>query len=129
MEQLTVAKTKTLFKLKYSTTIRVWHWLTFLLMIASMVTVLFASTLFEHDGGKPSDKGQEQRTEQQGEEHTFNPSKLDPEAKAACTYSNKIWDAHKIIGFGLCFLLLSRVFINIRLEVNNNQLHFTVKNK
>ncbi len=44
-------------------------------------------------------------------EHKFDPSKLDPEEKAALTYSHKIWDAHKIIGFGLCFLLLSRVFI------------------
>lgn len=113
MEQLTIAECPAFFELKYSTAIRIWHWLTFLFITASMVTVLFASTLFEHDGGKPPDKVQHQ-AEQKGEEHGFDPSKLSPERRAAFTYSHQIWDAHKIIGFALCFLLLSRAFIEVR---------------
>ncbi len=64
MEQVTISKTGIFFKLKYSTAIRRWHWLTFLLMTASMVTVLFASTLFEEEREKSFDKGQEQRMEE-----------------------------------------------------------------
>src|SRR4051794_13027858 len=113
MEQLIISKPRIFFKLKYSTAIRIWHWLTFLFMTASMVTVLFASTLFQHDE-RPSDKAPQPETEQKGEEHRFDPSKLNPEQRAAFTYEHKVWDTHRIIGFGLCFLLLSRVLIEVR---------------
>lgn len=122
MEDLAVSKSSAFFKLKYSTAIRIWHWLTFLFMTGSMVTVLFASTLFDVKPPKPPGNRAAPQTEQRsgetnepkGEEPRFDPSKLDPETRAAFTYRHKIWDVHKLIGFGLCFLLLSRVFIEVR---------------
>lgn len=78
-----------------------------------MVTVLFASTLFEHHEPKPVNQTQEQTVQNENEEHKFDPSKQTPEERAAHTYADKIWNAHKIIGFGLCFLLVSRVFIEV----------------
>ena len=118
MAELTVAQSRTFFHLKYSAAIRIWHWLTFLFISGSMITVLFASTLFEIKRPNPANNGGAPQTEQRqegetpkGAEQRFDPSKLDPATKAAFMYRNKIWDAHKLIGFGLCFLLLSRVFI------------------
>ncbi len=114
MEVLTISKKISFFKLQYSAAIRVWHWLTFLFITGSMVTVLFASTLFEHHGPKPPvAQAQGQSVQKQNEEPKFDPSKQSPEDKAAHMYANKIWDVHKIIGFGLCFLLLTRVVIEV----------------
>lgn len=119
MQQLIISKKTGFFNLQYPALIRVWHWLTFLFMTASMVTVLFASTVFEIK--RPSTPGNGQPHAQQiaqppagqkgGERPPFDPSKLDPETRAAFKFRNKIWDAHKLIGFGLCFLLFSRIAI------------------
>ncbi len=113
METLTISKKVSFFNLHYSAAIRIWHWLTFLLITASMVTVLFASTLFEHDEPRPVNNVQNQTVQKVNAEQKFDPSKQSPEEKAAHMYANKIWDVHKIIGFGLCFLLLMRVVIEV----------------
>lgn len=111
MQKHLIYKPQAFFTLKYVAAIRIWHWLTFLLMTASLVTVLFASTLFEHDYDITFDKGKQPPTAQIEGEHNFDPSKLSPEEKASFTYEHKLWDVHKIIGFGLCFLLVSRIVI------------------
>ncbi len=113
METLTISKKASFFKLQYSAAIRVWHWLTFMLIAGSMVTVLFVSTLFEHDHPPPPNQAQGQSVQKQNERPRFDPSTQSPEEKAAHMYSNKIWDVHKYIGFGLCFLLLARVVIEV----------------
>jgi len=110
MEPITISK-PSFFSLKYSTAIRIWHWLTFLFMTASIVTVLVASTLFEDEHEGPRDKVHQPPTEQKGQGHHFDPSKLSPEQRVTFTYRHQVWDVHKYIGFGLCFLLLSRVLI------------------
>ena len=112
MEAIKVSNKVSFFNLRYSSAIRIWHWLTFLFIAASMVTVLFASTLFEHDHPPPNQM-QGQAMHNENAEQRFDPSKQSPEEKAAHMYADKIWDAHKIIGFGLCFLLLSRVAIEV----------------
>lgn len=119
MQPYTISDKK-FFTLKYSAAIRIWHWLTFLLITASMITVLIASTLFEPKRGHPDDQAQRPAAAQQQAdhdedhgEHRFDPSKLDPETRAAFSLQHKVWDTHKLIGFGLCFLLLSRVVIEI----------------
>lgn len=121
MELHAVTNNTSFFSLRYPALIRIWHWLTFLFISAAMVTVLFASTVFDiKRGPEPGkDKGQKTGLQQEppkakeGEQPRFDPSKFDPDTRAAFKYRNKIWDAHKIIGFGLCFLLLSRVVIEV----------------
>ena len=118
-----IQEKKQFFSLRYSAAIRIWHWLTFLFILGSLVTVLFAETLFDEDerqGPPPGDRKEQvvnDRNEQatnEGGERRFDPSKLDPATRAARMYRHKIWETHKWIGFGLCFLLLSRIIIEVR---------------
>ncbi len=113
METLTISKKRSFFKLQYSAVIRLWHWLTFLLITGSMVTVLFVSTLFENDGPKPVNQAKGQTVQKETAGQKFDPSKQSPEEKAARMYSHKIWDVHRIIGLTLCVLLLIRVVIEV----------------
>jgi Ni/Fe-hydrogenase 1 B-type cytochrome subunit len=92
-----------LFRTSYSASIRIWHWLVGLLFVASITMVLLASTVFTMSGNTPM--VQEQVQQKGG---TVTPQ----QAKAvAHEYSDKLWMLHKYIGFGLCFLLLCRMFI------------------
>ena len=118
MEQYDITGKTSFFTLRYPAIIRIWHWLTFLFFAASMTTVLFASTVFNIKRNHPDNREHQMQVNQKQikgpeEPHRFDPSKLDPETRAAFTLKNKIWDAHKIIGFGLCFLLVSRLIIEI----------------
>lgn len=116
METFTIPRTRTrFFILQYPAMLRLWHWLTFLFITASMVTVLLASTLFQVKRGpeKPLAPPTQQAPTGQADRPRFDPSKLDPATRAAFGYRHQIWDTHKIIGFGLCFLLLSRVLIEV----------------
>lgn len=108
MQQTSNPASGKFFRLRYATAIRIWHWLTFLLISGSLITVLLVATLFKPDRKRPPETEKKTSVEQK-----FDPSKLDPQTKAAFFYANKIWDVHKLIGFGLCFLLLSRVAIEV----------------
>jgi cytochrome b561 len=90
---------------KHSLTIRIWHWVTFLGFAASLTTVLLGSTLFKTKKNistvmeeVSSKGGTVTRDQARGVAHAF---------------SDKLWDTHKFIGYGLCFLLLSRVVIEV----------------
>jgi cytochrome b561 len=110
-----IQEKKQFFSLRYSAAIRIWHWLTFLFILGSLVTVLFAETLFdeeEHKGPPPGAK--QEQVQNAGGEQRLDPSKIDPATRAARQYRHKIWEAHKWIGFGLCFLFLSRLVIEVR---------------
>lgn len=90
---------------KNSVAIRIWHWLTFLGFTASLITVLLASTLFKTSQNVSTVIEQvAQKGGSLTKDQAFN---------VAHTYSDKLWDTHRIIGFVLCFLLLSRFFIEI----------------
>ena len=92
-------------KQKNSPAIRIWHWVTFLGFTASLVTVLLGSTLFKTRNNistvtdEVAAKG--------------GSVSKDQAWSVAHAFSDKLWDTHKIIGFVLCFLLLSRVIIEV----------------
>jgi Ni/Fe-hydrogenase 1 B-type cytochrome subunit len=90
---------------KNSLAIRIWHWLIFVGFTASLVTVLFASTMFKT---KPNIN-----TVIEGVAHKGGVVTEEQAWSVAHAYSDKLWDTHKIIGFVLCFLLLSRVIIEL----------------
>ena len=90
-----------LFKTTYPLSIRIWHWLTFLTITGSLIAVLFASTLFT-----TRDNVQLVQEQVQRKGGTVSPE----QARAvAHEYSDKLWIIHTWIGYGLCFLLLSRM--------------------
>jgi len=92
-----------LFKERHSLAIRIWHWATFLVITASLVTVLFGSTVFTMKGNISMVQEQVQR----------KGGVVSPEQARAVAheYSDKMWMLHKYIGFCLCFLLLCRIVI------------------
>ncbi len=90
---------------KHSRLIRIWHWVTFLVLTASMITVLINSTMLN-----PRDNiglVQNQLKEKgltASEEQAFAVSH---------EYEDKMWNVHKLLGFGLAFLLVARVLIEL----------------
>ncbi len=92
-------------KQKNSPAIRIWHWLTVLGFTASLITVLLGSTLFKT----------RYTISTVTDEITAKGGSVTPEQarSVAHAFSDKLWDTHKIIGYVLCFLLLSRVFIEV----------------
>lgn len=94
-----------LLNTSYCLSIRIWHWLTFITITASIVMVLLASTLFTMKGNSPM--VQEQVKLKGG-------SVSDDQAKAvAHEYNDKLWNVHKFIGYGLSLLLLFRIIIEV----------------
>ncbi len=91
------------FKVPHSRAIRLWHWTFFLFLLASLVTVLFGSTLFRT-------RDNIALVQEQLQEKGATVSK-DQARAVAHEYSDKLWDLHKWIGFFLCGLLLSRIII------------------
>lgn len=96
---------------KNSLAIRIWHWITFLGFTASLVTVLLGSTMFKT---KPNIPMIMDEVAQKGGTVT-----KDQAWRVAHAYSDKLWNTHKIIGFVLCFLLLSRIFIEVAQNKND----------
>lgn len=85
--------------------LRIWHWLTFLLILGSIVTVLMNSTLLS-----PRDNIKLVQEQLQKKGITVT----DEQAFAVShEYEEKMWDVHKIIGFGLAFLFLFRIVIEV----------------
>lgn len=95
----------TLFDTRYSLAIRVWHWLTFLIISLTIIVVLFASTVFTIKGNVSMVQEQIQ--------HKGGVVSADQARAVAHEYSDKLWMLHKYIGFGLCFLLLSRMVLEV----------------
>ncbi len=88
--------------------IRLWHWLTFLFFTISITTVIFGSTLFKTANNMSL-------VQQQVQEKEGIVTK-DQARSVAHEYSDKLWILHKYIGFGLSFLMLSRIIIEVRLS-------------
>jgi Ni/Fe-hydrogenase 1 B-type cytochrome subunit len=88
---------------KNSLAIRIWHWLTAVGFMASITTVILGSTLFKVKENIPVVM---ESVAQRGGQITHDQAR-----NVAHIYSDKIWDTHKIIGFILCFLLVSRMII------------------
>ena len=104
----TTNKEVTFFKTPKPFSVRLWHWLTFIFFSATIVTVLLGSTLFKTDNNISM-------VQQQVQEKGGVVSK-DQAWKVAHEYSDKLWMLHKYIGYGLSFLILSRIIIEVRLS-------------
>ena len=92
--------------------IKLWHWLTFLFFTISITTVIFGSTLFKTNNN--SDMVQQQVQEKGGI------VTKDQARSVAHEYSDKLWMLHKYIGFGLSFLIFSRIIIEVKLSKEKN---------
>lgn len=93
------------FNEKHSLSIRIWHWLTYLALTASLITVLLGSTLFRT---RDNIVMVQQQLKRGGALVTKDQAK-----GVAHEYSDKLWDTHKIIGYVISFLLLSRLIIEV----------------
>ena len=104
---------------KHSSLIRIWHWLTFLVLTSSLITVLFASTFLDPRGNIAMVQSQ---LKEKG-------ALVTPEQARAVTheYEDKMWNAHKLLGFALSFLLLSRMAIEFS-QSNEEKLRLKIKN-
>ncbi len=98
----------TFFKTAKPLSVRLWHWLTFILFTATIITVLLGSTLFKTDNNISM-------VQQQVQEKGGVVSK-EQARKVAHEYSDKLWMIHKYIGYGLSFLILSRIIIEVGLS-------------
>ena len=98
-----------IFIQQHSASVRVWHWLTFLFVTGSIVTVLFNSILL-------SPRENVKMVQEQLQRKGLIAS--DDQAFAVShEYEDQMWEVHKLIGYGLAFLLLSRIVIEFTLPV------------
>lgn len=95
--------TASIFIQKNSAAIRIWHWLTFLVVTSLILTVLIASTVLNPRNNVP----QVQNVLKAKGITADNQQSF----AVAHMYDDKMWDLHKIFGFGLAFLFLARVVI------------------
>ena len=93
------------FNEPHSLSIRIWHWLTYLTLTASLTCVLLGSTLFKTKDNIAMVQG---LLQEKGATVT-----KDQAGNVAHEYSDKMWNWHKFLGYGLCFLLLSRAVIEV----------------
>ena len=100
---ITPSTTHSPFIQQHSASLRIWHWLTFLFITASIVTVLVNSTLLSpRDNVKMVQEQLAQKGLTVTEDQAFAVSH---------EYEDKMWEVHKYIGFGLAILLLARIVI------------------
>ncbi len=85
--------------------IRIWHWLTFLFFAASVTTVLLNSTVFKT---RYNIAMVQEQVQKEGGSITEKQAR-----SVAHEYSDKLWDIHKLIGFGLSFLMLWRIIAEV----------------
>jgi len=93
------------FREPHCLAIRIWHWTFFVVLTASLTTVLFGSTLFRT---KDNITGVQEQLQGKGATVTKDQARA-----VAHAYSDKLWDLHKYIGYVLVGLLLSRIIIEI----------------
>lgn len=90
---------------QHSLLLRLWHWLTFLFILGSIVTVLMNSTLLSpRDNVKLVQEQLQKKGVTVTDEQAFAVSH---------EYEDKMWDVHKLIGYGLACLFLFRILIEL----------------
>jgi cytochrome b561 len=88
---------------RYSLGIRIWHWILFIVLIASLITVGLASTLFRT-------RNTISLVSTQLAKKGITVS--DDQARAvAHEYNDKLWELHTWLGYILCFLVVARIII------------------
>ena len=106
-----LTKTKTtvsLFPKKHALAIRIWHWVTISLFIATITMVLLANTLFDT---KPNIAMVQEQVKEKG-----GMVNAEQARNVAHEYRDKLWNTHKIIGYFLSFALLTRVVIEVAIS-------------
>jgi Ni/Fe-hydrogenase 1 B-type cytochrome subunit len=90
---------------KHSAVLRIWHWLTFFVISGSIITVLLTSTLLNQRKNVPLVQNNlKEKGLTVSEDQAFSVTR---------EYEDKSWDVHKILGYGLAFLLISRIVIEL----------------
>jgi cytochrome b len=89
----------------HSRWLRLWHWITFLVISASMITVLIGSTSLAI---KKNSSLVQTELKKKGVDVT-----IDQARSIAHEYSDKMWIWHTYFGYALTFLFLSRIVIEI----------------
>jgi cytochrome b561 len=93
------------FNQPHSLAIRIWHWTFFVCIAATLVTVLLASTFFRT---RNTISMVQEQLQQKGV--VVN---QDQARAVAHEYNDKLWDIHRVIGYVLSALLLSRFLIEL----------------
>ncbi len=96
------------FKEAKPLSVRIWHWLFFLFFLCSLSTVIFGSTLFRT-------RDNVTLVQQVVIEKGGIVSK-DQARAVAHEFSDKLWMLHKWLGYGLSFLIFSRLIIELTLS-------------
>ena len=85
--------------------IRIWHWLTFVVISGIIITVLINSTLTNQRKNIPMVQEQlKSKNIVVTEDQAFAVTR---------EYEDKFWNVHKLLGYGLALLLISRVIIEL----------------
>lgn len=93
------------FNQSHSAALRIWHWLTFVFILGAILTVVINSTILsQRDNVKLVQDQLQSKGVTVTEEQAFAVSH---------EYEEKVWDIHKMIGFGLSFLFFARIIIEI----------------
>jgi Ni/Fe-hydrogenase 1 B-type cytochrome subunit len=93
------------FKQEHSVMIRIWHWLTFLFVASAMMTILLNSTVT--NPRKNITMVQEQ-LKSKGVEVTQEQA-----LAVSRQYEEIVWGLHRLIGYGIAFLLFARLVIEV----------------
>ena len=115
----TITDNKHFFSQTKPASIRIWHWLTFVFFAASIITVLLNSTVFKTRANIAMVQEQVQK---EGGTITEKQAR-----NVAHEYSDKLWDIHKLIGFGLSFLMLWRIVAEVAIA-NDKRLKARILN-
>jgi Ni/Fe-hydrogenase 1 B-type cytochrome subunit len=103
----------------HSVIIRIWHWLTFLIISGSMITVLINSTMTNQRKNIPMVQEQlKSRNIVVNEDQAFAVTR---------EYEDKFWGIHKLLGYGLAFLLISRIIIELT-QPGDEKINTRIKN-
>jgi len=103
----------------HSATLRIWHWLTFIFILGAILTVVLNSTILSpRENVKLVQEQLQKKGVTVNEEQAFAVSH---------EYEEKVWDIHKIIGFGLSFLFLFRIVIEIT-QPEKQKISYKLKN-
>jgi len=90
---------------EHSAVIRIWHWLTFIIISGLMITVLLTSTLLnQRDNIKMVQNQLKEKGLVVTEDQAFAITR---------EYEDKSWGIHKLLGYGLVVLVLLRIVIEI----------------
>ena len=104
-DQINSDSASSYFIQEHSAIIRIWHWLTFIIISGSIITVLINSTMTNQRANIPM--VQEQL---KSKDIVVN---ADQAFAVTREYEDKFWGIHKLLGYSLAFLFISRILIEL----------------